>query len=225
MVIEDGEPFALVTRASTFHSQMIFVMQSGRSSILMLWTWRRSSSHLNPTFRKHLSHKAFMAETGKTQLLIFLVPLLASSSYVVNKDISGRQHEKPSELYTETTIIRFSFGLIRPQSSVSPNARKDSHPNVLYLLDAGGHFVISIKANCTNSTVLAEGLFAKEKKKLQVQMFKSSKQDQDQQDSYSIKGLSYRIPPDNIAYEWLGSAHRCCFFKTLLQKTRTMMLP
>ncbi|KAJ9676052.1 hypothetical protein PVL29_024847 [Vitis rotundifolia] len=56
-----------------------------------------------------------------------------------------------------------------------------------------------MKANCMNSTVLAEALFAQEMKKSQVEMFKSSKQDQ--QDRYLIKGLSNKIPPDDIAYD------------------------
>ena len=50
-----------------------------------------------------------------------------------------------------------------------------------------------------NSTVLAEALFAQEMKKLQVEMFKSSKKDQ--QDNYLIKGLSNKISPDDIDYE------------------------
>ena len=56
-----------------------------------------------------------------------------------------------------------------------------------------------------NSTVLVEALFAQEMKKSQVEMFKSSKKDQ--QDNYLIKGLSNKISPDDIDYEWLGSVY------------------
>ncbi|KAL8134621.1 rRNA 2'-O-methyltransferase fibrillarin 2-like [Apium graveolens] len=48
--------------------------------------------------------------------------------------------------------------------------------NASYFLKAGGHFVISIKANCIDSTVPAEAVFAQEVKKLQVDQFKPSEQ-------------------------------------------------
>lgn len=48
--------------------------------------------------------------------------------------------------------------------------------NASYFLKAGGHFVISIKANCIDSTVPAEAVFAQEVKKLQADMFKPSEQ-------------------------------------------------
>ncbi len=48
--------------------------------------------------------------------------------------------------------------------------------NASYFLKGGGHFVISIKANCIDSTVPAEAVFAQEVKKLQAEMFKPSEQ-------------------------------------------------
>jgi rRNA 2'-O-methyltransferase fibrillarin len=48
--------------------------------------------------------------------------------------------------------------------------------NAQYFLKAGGHFVISIKANCIDSTVPAEHVFAKEVKKLQEEKFKPKEQ-------------------------------------------------
>lgn len=48
--------------------------------------------------------------------------------------------------------------------------------NASYFLKAGGHFVISIKANCIDSTVPAEAVFAQEVKKLQADQFKPSEQ-------------------------------------------------
>ncbi|KAL9164488.1 hypothetical protein ABFS82_06G107500 [Erythranthe guttata] len=48
--------------------------------------------------------------------------------------------------------------------------------NASYFLKAGGHFVISIKANCIDSTVPAEAVFAAEVKKLQVDQFKPVEQ-------------------------------------------------
>lgn len=44
--------------------------------------------------------------------------------------------------------------------------------NAQYFLKNGGHFVISIKANCIDSTVPAEAVFASEIKKLQTMEFK-----------------------------------------------------
>ncbi|KAH0724935.1 hypothetical protein KY284_000800 [Solanum tuberosum] len=44
--------------------------------------------------------------------------------------------------------------------------------NTSYFLKAGGNFVISIKANCIDSTVLVDIVFAQEVKKLQVEQFK-----------------------------------------------------
>merc|ERR1711935_631414 len=43
--------------------------------------------------------------------------------------------------------------------------------NAQYFLKNGGHFVISIKANCIDSTVEAEAVFASEIKKLQTMDF------------------------------------------------------
>ncbi|XP_072966982.1 rRNA 2'-O-methyltransferase fibrillarin 1-like isoform X1 [Typha angustifolia] len=48
--------------------------------------------------------------------------------------------------------------------------------NASYFLKNGGHFVISIKANCIDSTVPAEAVFAQEVKKLQADKFKPSEQ-------------------------------------------------
>jgi len=44
--------------------------------------------------------------------------------------------------------------------------------NAQYFLKNGGHFVISIKANCIDSTAPAEAVFASEIKKLQTMKFK-----------------------------------------------------
>ncbi|BBN02111.1 rRNA 2'-O-methyltransferase fibrillarin [Marchantia polymorpha subsp. ruderalis] len=48
--------------------------------------------------------------------------------------------------------------------------------NAHNFLKNGGHFVISIKANCIDSTVPAEAVFAAEVKKLQKEQFKPSEQ-------------------------------------------------
>uniref|UniRef100_F6HE82 CDT1 Geminin-binding domain-containing protein n=1 Tax=Vitis vinifera TaxID=29760 RepID=F6HE82_VITVI len=93
-----------------------------------------NSCHLNPSFRRHFSEKAVVAETGKTQLLASLVPLLSSSSDIVtNKEIKSEQHKESSELYSESTIIKPPVGLICPQSSVSSSACESpylKHPMV-----------------------------------------------------------------------------------------------
>eukprot|EP00897_Mesotaenium_endlicherianum_P001450 jgi/Mesen1/1332/ME000013S00827 len=48
--------------------------------------------------------------------------------------------------------------------------------NAHHFLKTGGHFVISIKANCIDSTVPAEAVFAREVAKLQQEQFKPSEQ-------------------------------------------------
>ena len=48
--------------------------------------------------------------------------------------------------------------------------------NASYFLKQGGHFVISIKANCIDSTVPAEAVFAREVTKLQAEQFKPAEQ-------------------------------------------------
>lgn len=48
--------------------------------------------------------------------------------------------------------------------------------NAQYFLKTGGHFVISIKANCIDSTASAEAVFAREVKKLQEEGFKPAEQ-------------------------------------------------
>lgn len=48
--------------------------------------------------------------------------------------------------------------------------------NAKYFLKNNGHFVISIKANCIDSTVAAEAVFASEVKKLQEMNFKPLEQ-------------------------------------------------
>jgi len=48
--------------------------------------------------------------------------------------------------------------------------------NAHYFLKNGGHYVISIKANCIDSTANAEVVFAKEVKKLQEEQLKPSEQ-------------------------------------------------
>ncbi|XWS50478.1 hypothetical protein CRYUN_Cryun12cG0090800 [Craigia yunnanensis] len=48
--------------------------------------------------------------------------------------------------------------------------------NASFFLKAGGHFVISIKANCIDSTVPAEAVFQSEVKKLQQDQFKPFEQ-------------------------------------------------
>lgn len=48
--------------------------------------------------------------------------------------------------------------------------------NAHHFLKNGGHAVISIKANCIDSTAPAEAVFAQEVKKLQAEMFKPLEQ-------------------------------------------------
>ncbi|CAI8601743.1 unnamed protein product [Vicia faba] len=54
--------------------------------------------------------------------------------------------------------------------------RGDRALNASYYLKAGGHFVISIKANCIDSTVPAEAVFISEVNKLRADQFKPFEQ-------------------------------------------------
>ncbi|XP_057480903.1 rRNA 2'-O-methyltransferase fibrillarin 2-like [Actinidia eriantha] len=68
--------------------------------------------------------------------------------------------------------------------------------NASYFLKAGGHFVISIKANCIDSTVPAEAVFAQEVKKLQAEQFKPIEQvtlEPFERDHACVVG-AYRVP-------------------------------
>jgi len=69
--------------------------------------------------------------------------------------------------------------------------------NAHYFLKNGGHFVISIKANCIDSTANAEVVFAKEVKKLQEEQMKPSEQitlEPYERDHAVVVG-TYRPPP------------------------------
>ncbi|XP_073143912.1 rRNA 2'-O-methyltransferase fibrillarin 1-like [Henckelia pumila] len=68
--------------------------------------------------------------------------------------------------------------------------------NASYFLKTGGHFVISIKANCIDSTVPAEAVFAQEVKKLQADQFKPAEQvtlEPFERDHACVVG-GYRVP-------------------------------
>ncbi|THG20479.1 hypothetical protein TEA_014664 [Camellia sinensis var. sinensis] len=68
--------------------------------------------------------------------------------------------------------------------------------NGSYFLKAGGYFVISIKANCIDSTVPAEAVFAQEVKKLQADQFKPVEQvtlEPFERDHACVVG-AYRVP-------------------------------
>jgi len=71
--------------------------------------------------------------------------------------------------------------------------------NAHYFLKNGGHFVISIKANCIDSTANAEVVFAKEVKKLQEEQLKPHEQitlEPYERDHAVVVG-TYRPPPKN----------------------------
>ncbi|KMT14511.1 hypothetical protein BVRB_4g072830 [Beta vulgaris subsp. vulgaris] len=68
--------------------------------------------------------------------------------------------------------------------------------NASYFLKTGGHFVISIKANCIDSTSPAEAVFAAEVKKLQQEQFKPMEQvtlEPFERDHACVVG-AYRVP-------------------------------
>ena len=69
--------------------------------------------------------------------------------------------------------------------------------NASYFLKTGGHFVISIKANCIDSTMPAEMVFAKEVKKMQEDRLKPQEQltlEPYERDHAVVVGV-YRPPP------------------------------
>lgn len=69
--------------------------------------------------------------------------------------------------------------------------------NAHYFLKNGGHFVISIKANCIDSTAQAEAVFASEVKKMQEEKMKPQEQvtlEPYERDHAVVVGI-YRPPP------------------------------
>ncbi|GMI76483.1 fibrillarin 1, FIBRILLARIN 1, SKP1/ASK1-INTERACTING PROTEIN [Hibiscus trionum] len=75
--------------------------------------------------------------------------------------------------------------------------------NASYFLKSGGHFVISIKANCIDSTVPAEAVFQSEVKKLQQEQFKPFEQvtlEPFERDHACVVG-GYRMPKKQKAAE------------------------
>jgi len=77
-----------------------------------------------------------------------------------------------------------------------PNQAQIIALNAHHFLKTGGHFVISIKANCIDSTASAEIVFAKEVKKLQEEQFRPSEQitlEPYERDHAVVVG-SYRTP-------------------------------
>jgi rRNA 2'-O-methyltransferase fibrillarin len=62
------------------------------------------------------------------------------------------------------------------QDVAQPDQARIIGLNAQYFLKPGGHFVISIKANCIDSTVEASVVFAKEVEKLQADGFKPEEQ-------------------------------------------------
>jgi len=73
--------------------------------------------------------------------------------------------------------------------------------NASYYLKVGGHFVISVKANCIDSTAEAEVVFAGEVKKMQAERMKPQEQvtlEPYERDHAVVVGI-YRPPPKNKA--------------------------
>merc|ERR1712113_1166207 len=72
--------------------------------------------------------------------------------------------------------------------------------NASYFLKTGGHFVISIKANCIDSTAEAEAVFAGEVKKMQAEKMKPQEQvtlEPYERDHAVVVGI-YRPPPKKV---------------------------
>ncbi|KAE9227677.1 hypothetical protein PF005_g4619 [Phytophthora fragariae] len=68
--------------------------------------------------------------------------------------------------------------------------------NASHFLKNGGHFVISIKASCIDSTAAPEAVFAREVKKLQQEQFKPAEQltlEPYERDHAVVVG-TYRVP-------------------------------
>ncbi len=63
-------------------------------------------------------------------------------------------------------------GMTRPLSLSRSPLSACTHPLLCFPRPTGGHFVISIKANCIDSTAAPEAVFASEIKKLQTMKFK-----------------------------------------------------
>lgn len=75
--------------------------------------------------------------------------------------------------------------------------------NAQYFVKNGGHFVISIKANCIDSTLPAEAAFAKEVERLKAEKFNPKEQmtlEPYEKDHAVVTGI-YRPTPEQLAEE------------------------
>ena len=96
--------------------------------------------------------------------------------------------------------------------------------NASYFLKTGGHFVISIKANCIDSTAEAEAVFAGEVKKMQAEKMKPQEQvtlEPYERDHAVVVGI-YRPQPKknwdfNIVFSSLQNENTSLVKYTLLQ--------
>ncbi|EOY23275.1 RRNA 2'-O-methyltransferase fibrillarin 2 [Theobroma cacao] len=81
------------------------------------------------------------------------------------------------ELYSDSpSRLHGPLEILQPTHFSYPYPARILALNASYFLKAGGHFVISIKANCIDSTVPAEAVFQSEVKKLQQEQFKPFEQ-------------------------------------------------
>merc|ERR1712059_6164 len=96
----------------------------------------------------------------------------------------------------------------KKRTNVVPIIEDARHPhkyrmgalNAQYFLKNGGNFVISIKANCIDSTAEPEAVFAGEVKKMQAEKMKPQEQvtlEPYERDHAVVVGI-YRPPPKKV---------------------------
>lgn len=83
--------------------------------------------------------------------------------------------------------------------------------NAEFFLKTGGHYVISIKASCIDSTVAAEAVFAREVKKLQVCNGESEK-DSHTMDEAFVCCLAFQASVDDYLYAFPACVRSLLFF-------------
>ena len=110
---------------------------------------------------------------GQDQLLIENLKrhLPAENSFKIQVAASGFEAGIQAESFHLVGMVDTVFADV-----AQPDQARIVAINAEYFLKTGGHFVISIKANCIDSTVPAEAVFASEVKKLKAAQLRPKEQ-------------------------------------------------
>ncbi|PNY00307.1 mediator of RNA polymerase II transcription subunit 36a-like protein, partial [Trifolium pratense] len=119
---------------------------------------KRVNVHTGVVYAVEFSHESGLDLVNMAKKLTNVIPIIEDA----------RHPEKYKELVGIVDVI-FS-------DVAQPDQARILGLNASYYLKAGGHFVISIKANCIDSTIPADAVFHSEVNKLRADQFKPFEQ-------------------------------------------------